>query len=229
MNNCQNCDAPVLFADERCRRCGAKLLHRRVFSVAPKVEEFTLTVEDPSIEEESPGPSVDFDFDARGEFAPEPPRVVAPSAPVAEPRWGGFFRRLGAFCLDVAILLLLTALMGIMAFVGYKVGLAAHQRAVSIDNAAPLVLVLTMGWSLLTTGYFVLFHGMDGRTIGKRLLGLRVVGPEQTPITYYQAFLRWLGLVLAVVPLAAGVLWILLSREKRGWHDYLARTWVVRD
>jgi uncharacterized RDD family membrane protein YckC len=225
---CQNCDAPALFADERCGRCGAKLLHRRVFSRVAKPEDFALTAEDPRLEEESPGASEDWDLDARAEFVPVPPRVAALSAPVAEPRWGGFFRRAGALCLDLAILLLLAALMGIMAFVGYKVGLAAHHRALSIDNAAPLVLFLTLGWSFLTAGYFVLFHGMDGSTIGKRLLGLRVVGPGQSPITYHQAFLRCLALVLAVVPLAAGVLWILLTREKRGWHDYLARTWVIR-
>jgi uncharacterized RDD family membrane protein YckC len=41
--------------------------------------------------------------------------------------------------------------------------------------------------------------------------------------------LRCFGLVVAIAPMGAGVLWILVNREKRGWHDLIARTWVVRD
>jgi uncharacterized RDD family membrane protein YckC len=226
---CQNCDEPVLFADERCGRCGAKLLHRRVFPGASKGEDFTLTTDDPQFEREAPSRTDDWEFDSPPEFAPIPPGISAPSAPVLALRWGGFFRRVAAFLVDVVIVLLLSMLMGMMSFIGYKVGLAAHDRIVSVGNAGPLVLFLTFGWIFLTTAYFVVFHGMDGRTIGKRLFGLRVVSAEQTPVTYRQAFLRCFGLVVAVVPMAAGIFWILLNREKRGWHDLIARTWVVRD
>ena len=226
---CQNCDAPVLFADERCGQCGAKLLHRRVFPVAPKAEDFTLTADEPQFEREAPSQTDDWDLDSIPEFAPMPPGIVAPSTPAPEARWGGLFRRVGAFILDVVIVLLLSMLMGVMAFVGYKVGLAAHDRVVSVGNAEPLVVFLTFGWLFLATAYFVVFHGMDGRTIGKRLLGLRVVGVDQTPITYRQALLRCFGLVVAIAPMGAGVLWILLNRERRGWHDLIAHTWVVRD
>jgi uncharacterized RDD family membrane protein YckC len=226
---CQNCDEPVLFADERCGRCGAKLLHRSAFPGAPKAEDFTLTADDPQFEREAPSQTDDWEFDSKPEFAPIPPGISAPSAPIPALHWGGFFRRVAAFMVDVVIVLLLSVLMGMMSFIGYKVGLAAHDRVVSVGNAGPLVLFLTFGWVFLATAYFVVFHGMDGRTIGKRLLGLRVVSAEQTPVTYRQAFLRCLGLVVAVAPMAAGIFWILLNREKRGWHDLIARTWVVRD
>ena len=45
----------------------------------------------------------------------------------------------------------------------------------------------------LATIYFVVFHGMEGKTVGKWLLGLRVVGVNQRPITYRRALLRWIG------------------------------------
>jgi len=80
----------------------------------------------------------------------------------------------------------------------------------------------------LATVYFVLFHGMDGKTIGKWFLSLRVVGAERERIGYRRACLRWIG-SLAFAPLLLGFLWVLLSREKRAWHDYLARTWVIRE
>jgi uncharacterized RDD family membrane protein YckC len=90
-------------------------------------------------------------------------------------------------------ILLLSALMGVMAYIGYKVGLAAHGRFVSLDNLTPLFGILTFAWSLLATAYFVVFHGLDGKTVGKWLLGLRVVDSAHAAISYRRAFLRWIG------------------------------------
>ncbi len=227
--NCQNCDAPVAAADERCPQCGAKLLHRRVIFGAPKPDDFTLTGDDPAREPE---------FD---ELPPEevsalvfPPQVEhpAPAVPQAAPetRYGGLWRRLAAFSVDAVVIFFLTALMAMMAYVGYKVGLAAHNRAVSMGNAGPLVVLLTLAGAFLTTAYFVVFHGMDGQTVGKRVFHLRVVGAERQPIGYRRALLRWIAAVgLGAASIGLGVLWIVWSREKRAWHDYLARTWVVRE
>ena len=54
------------------------------------------------------------------------------------------------------------------------------------------------------------------------------IGANQAPVSYRQAMVRWFGYV-AFAFFGIGFLWILLSREKRAWHDLLARTWVVRD
>ncbi|MGE5305332.1 MAG: RDD family protein [Alphaproteobacteria bacterium] len=143
-------------------------------------------------------------------------------------RWGGFFRRLFAFLLDVLVIVLLAAVMTLLSSVGYKVGLSAYGRAITWHNAVPLMFILTWASVFLASLYFVVFHGGEGRTIGKWLLGLRVVGPEQSAIGYGRAFFRWVVMVI-LAPLGLGFLWILWSSEKRGWHDYLARTWVIRD
>ena len=93
--------------------------------------------------------------------------------------------------------------------------------------------------AVLTLGYFVVLESRDGQTVGKRLLGVRVVTESgATPPT--GAALRrnaWTGLgVLAVVPVVGGLvgsaatlvaaLTILLGiagdRERRGWHDRFA-------
>jgi uncharacterized RDD family membrane protein YckC len=145
-----------------------------------------------------------------------------------EIRWGGFWRRASAFFVDSVVLGLLSLLLFYSAYVAYSVGLAAHYRALSWNRLEGFFRLLIFAWTLLVTGYFVLFHGMEGKTIGKWLLGLRVVGVRQEPITYSQALLRWIGLVVSA-PFGLGLLWILWSREKRGWHDFLARTWVIRE
>ena len=145
-----------------------------------------------------------------------------------EVQWGGFFRRGCAFLVDLVILSVLSCLLFYFSYVGYKVGLATGQ-GIHFWHAWGEFLTLTLfGWFFLVIGYFVLFHGMEGSTIGKRLLGLKVVGADQRPVTYRQALLRAAAAVLAAVSVV-GILWILWSREKRGWHDLLAGTWVIRD
>ena len=143
-------------------------------------------------------------------------------------RWGGFFRRAYALSIDLFVIALLSAIMGAMAYVGYKVGLSAHGQVISGDNAAALFAILTLGWLGLTAAYFIVMHGLGGQTIGKMLLGLRVVGDDRQPPSFRQAALRWLAAV-GFAPIGLGFLWVLWQPEKRGWHDFVARTWVVRE
>jgi uncharacterized RDD family membrane protein YckC len=74
-------------------------------------------------------------------------------------------------------------------------------------------------WGLaLHAAYFVVFVGGCGQTPGKMLCGIMVVG---------RALLRWIGYGLAVLPLGLGFLGVLFSAERRGLHDWIARTRVV--
>ena len=225
---CQNCEAPVVAADELCGKCGAKLLHRRVLLGVPKPENFSLTAEEnkPEVEEDAGGD--DWQFLTQAELTrfgtlkrPTPESLAGVS-------WGGFFRRAYALSIDLFVIALLSSIMGAMAYVGYKVGLSAHGQVISGDNAAALFAILTLGWLGLTGAYFIVMHGLGGQTIGKMLLGLRVVGDDRQPPSFRQAALRWLAAV-GFAPIGLGFLWVLWQSEKRGWHDFVARTWVVRE
>jgi len=145
-----------------------------------------------------------------------------------EVRWGGFYRRAMAFYIDVAVLSLFSYFLFYMIYVGYSVGLTAHHQTITFDRFISFLQLFILSWVFLVSGYFVLLHGMAGRTVGKWVLGLRVVGANKAPISYRQAMMRWLGYV-AFAFFGIGFLWILLNREKRAWHDLLAGTWVVRD
>jgi uncharacterized RDD family membrane protein YckC len=230
---CQNCDAPVLAGDEWCQKCGAKLLRQRVVLGVPKTEEFALTNQEYSEsadEREAPAENGGRDFPPRRQNVVISQPTTFRVDDSGQPRYGGFFRRCGAFLVDVAVALLLFTLMAAMSYVGYKVGLSAHNRSVTWNTAAPLMSFWTIGWVALTTTYFVVFHGMEGKTVGKWLFGLRVVGAEQRPISYRRALLRWIGAIgLGGASLGLAFLWILWQREKRGWHDLAAHTWVIRD
>lgn len=150
------------------------------------------------------------------------------AAQTEPPEWGGFWRRAGAFVIDAAVIILLAAVMFTLSYVGYKVGLSAHGKSVTWQNVTALLVLLSGGGIVLSGVYFSFFHAAHGQTIGKRLLGLRVVGREMVAITFKQAFVRWL-VAAGFAPIGLGFLWVLWSREKRAWHDLAARTWVIRE
>jgi uncharacterized RDD family membrane protein YckC len=225
--NCQNCEYPILPSDEKCPHCGAVPLRQRV-TFGVRREEFALTREEEPFELGDVARAEDWQSSVEQKSEPERPVTEPARPPIPEIHWGGFLRRGCAFVLDVVVILALSTIMFFMCYVGYKVGLSAHGRALTWEHSTPFFVLFTWGWIGLATAYFVIFHGIEGKTIGKWLLGLRVVGAERSAVTYRRAFLRWLGMV-GFAPVLLGFLWILWSREKRAWHDLLARTWVIRD
>jgi uncharacterized RDD family membrane protein YckC len=190
--------------------------------------EFALTAEEEFLEPSAQSAIDKWEFPLEPSPPPLPPTEEISARAQAPIRWGGFWRRTVALLIDVIMVSAFSAAMAYLSYIGYKVGLAAHGRTVTWDNVTPLFVWLTWGCLGLATAYFVLSHGMGGKTIGKWLMGLRVVGADQTEVTCRQAILRWLAMV-GLAPLALGFLWVLWSREKRAWHDLLARTWVVRE
>jgi uncharacterized RDD family membrane protein YckC len=224
---CALCHSELKTGALFCGQCGAEQPRRR-FVFEPGREEFTLkTEEDFELGESEPREEWQLPQDVKSEFAQRPAQDFK-TPPAPEISYGGFFRRGAAFLIDCFLVVMLSLLMGLMTYVGYKVGLAAYHRSIIGPALFPLIDMLITATVMLATGYFVLFHGMEGKTIGKWLLGLKVVGAGNARISYPRACLRWVG-TIAFAPLLLGFLWVLWSREKRAWHDYLARTWVIRE
>jgi uncharacterized RDD family membrane protein YckC len=82
---------------------------------------------------------------------------------------------------------------------------------------------------LITLGYFSVFEGSgSGQTVGKRLLGIRVVDFETgLPIPYGRAFARNIGRLISGLVFLLGYLWMLWDRDRQTWHDKIASTTVV--
>jgi uncharacterized RDD family membrane protein YckC len=74
--------------------------------------------------------------------------------------------------------------------------------------------------------YFLTHH--NGQTLGKSMLGLRVVKADGTPLTDADALLRYVGYYLNSFFFGLGWIWALFDSEKQGLHDKLARTYVVK-
>ncbi len=110
--------------------------------------------------------------------------------------------------------------------VGALLGLVASL----VGELRPEWLVATLvgaAWGLTVTIYFVLFWSVTGQTPGMRAMRLRVATADATPPSFWRAFVRLIGLLLAIVPLFAGFLPVLFDSRRRALPDYLARTVVL--
>jgi len=67
-----------------------------------------------------------------------------------------------------------------------------------------------------------------GQTPGKKLLGLQVVKADGGPLTSADARNRTLVYFLGYLPLYMGLIWILFDPSRQGWHDKVAKTYVIK-
>jgi uncharacterized RDD family membrane protein YckC len=83
------------------------------------------------------------------------------------------------------------------------------------------------GWVLTGTTYFAGFWSVTGQTPGMRLMRIRVVARDGAPPHAARALIRVVGLVLAIIPVFAGFIPVLIDNRRRGLPDFLAGTVVV--
>ena len=76
----------------------------------------------------------------------------------------------------------------------------------------------------------VLLVGLRGRTLGKKLLGLKVLAQSGKPAGCLRSLLReTIAKAASVAFLMLGVMWIGFTRRKRGWHDMITKTCAIQD
>jgi uncharacterized RDD family membrane protein YckC len=89
---------------------------------------------------------------------------------------------------------------------------------------APLAVFLMM----LAVGYFVVFT-MCGQTLGQMATGIRVVADNSKhPPEVGRAMVRTLAWLLMLAPAGVGLLSVMIDGDRRGLHDRVAATRVVR-
>jgi len=84
--------------------------------------------------------------------------------------------------------------------------------------------------TLLGLGYYMYFWSAygHGQTLGNRVLSIRVVKTDGSELTLTDAFIRYVGLILSFICLFIGVIWVAFDANKQGWHDKIAKTYVVK-
>jgi uncharacterized RDD family membrane protein YckC len=145
-----------------------------------------------------------------------------------EPRYAGFLVRLVAFAIDGAVLSLFAVPLAVAGIAGIKTAMLVLGLPTPIETQEALASLLSSGWAAMATVYFTALHRGAGQTIGKALLGIRVRSTELVAIGVIRSLVRTLGYALSSSFLGLGFLTVALTPRKRGWHDFLAGTCVVR-
>jgi uncharacterized RDD family membrane protein YckC len=137
-------------------------------------------------------------------------------------RVAGFGARFVAWCVDAGILLVLS-------FMGSCLASVAEIGRTGMGTA-----VIAIWMFLLLWGYFLLFEWLwHGQTLGKHVLGIRVITLQGTSMSFGQSFLRNVLRVADGLPVPVPVFYTLGSivaacnREHRRLGDFAGGTLVV--
>lgn len=148
------------------------------------------------------------------------------------PRFAGFWLRAWALLVDLLLLGLGVWLSRLLAGQAFEEILSRTVLDAQGETFARYGALHALARDLLGLGvpfvYFTLLEGLGGATLGKRLLGLRVRGPEGQPIGLVRAALRNLAKPLSFACCCGGVLLAAFNARKRALHDWIAGTVVAR-
>ena len=152
-----------------------------------------------------------------GPAAPPPPPMWNAQPPAGQPTgYGGFWLRVVAYIIDAILLSVAAGVIGAVTGGGY--GDLEHI------NYSGSGISLVAGWL-----YFALMESSErGATVGKMAVGLRVVTDQGQRLSFLHATGRYLAKFVSAIILGIGFLMIAFTDRKRGLHDMIAGTLVVK-
>jgi uncharacterized RDD family membrane protein YckC len=137
-------------------------------------------------------------------------------------RIAGGISRLSAYLIDVLTISIIYSLgVGLTAFLvslftGHQVDLSHHS------------LIWLGGYAGFAGLYYWIGLSLTGRSIGKGLLGLRVINRDSTPLSPQRAAVRTIVYPFSFI-LCIGLIPIVIGRRRRALHDAAAGSIVVYD
>ncbi len=146
---------------------------------------------------------------------------------VKESPKAGFWVRFFAFLIDSLILNLILFLFSIESSIAKELA-SILAKSSPYEELGSVKVLFYLAMLMINMGYFTYFYGSGGQSIGKMIFRLKVVGINGQSIGYRQAFWRWVGYLISGLFLNLGFLWILWDRNKQGWHDKIAGTYVQK-
>jgi uncharacterized RDD family membrane protein YckC len=135
-------------------------------------------------------------------------------------RYGGFWIRVAAKIIDGLILTVINIALSFL--VAMLITTTNDPASAIIAAAVSTFLNLVIAIALTTW-----FLGSFGATPGKMAVGLMVVHPDGSRITYWRAFGRYFAEILSSLILGIGYLMAAFDDEKRALHDRICDTRVV--
>lgn len=206
-----------------CRSCGAALLPASASAA---------TVPPQLADGYAPVPSAAPTGGSNGQVSPAAPLVpvvrIAPEPSVvhvAVSPYGGFWIRLVAWAID-QVILVGTDLIALFTL-GFAAEIVASLADAELDTGMPSEVVWLVIF-VVAIPYSLLFPPLLGATPGKLMLGYHVVDERGRHISLKRSLGRMLAQIPSGIVLGLGYAWIGFDSRKQGWHDQIARTFVLR-
>lgn len=135
----------------------------------------------------------------------------------------GFLIRLVAYLIDGVIVAVGNSLLAMIFGVPLNTSAGTPVEVSGMMVIGSLVMLI---WSV---GYILYFWSTSGQTPGKAILGLKIIRADGgAKLGLGKAILRLIGYFISGVIIYLGFLWIIWDKEKQGWHDKIAGTYVVK-
>jgi len=124
--------------------------------------------------------------------------------------YAGFWIRAAACIIDFVILVVIGTFFGVFTGADWLAQLLVNYVSAWVYTAG------------LTSSHFQ-------ATLGKKVLGLKVVDLNGGRISFAHASGRWLAEILSGIILGIGYLMIAFNSKKQGLHDQIAGTYVIKN
>lgn len=152
------------------------------------------------------------------------------SRPALLGQYAGFVTRLIAWTIDQLIVaIVITGAVAATTFLlqAFHINeLLARWLGLGDVTTTITVVVGVVTAVLVPLVYYIGFWMLAGQTIGKWIMGVRIVRTNGQRLGFGASLLRYIGYVVSAI-LLLGYLWILIDDRRQGFHDKLARTFVV--
>jgi uncharacterized RDD family membrane protein YckC len=149
------------------------------------------------------------------------PAAVEPASPTVA-SYAGLVTRAIAFALDAAIVNGCALVVGVVVALGLSV--------LHLPEEVDAIVAATAGllWVLWSVAYFAFFWSANGQTPGNRVMRIQVIDRGGAgPLHPLRSAARFGAVILAALPLLAGILMMLWDARRRCLQDRVARTVVV--
>jgi len=148
--------------------------------------------------------------------------------PAVTVTYAGFWIRVLAWLIDAMIL---TMIQGLLQFLLLQRSFHFEPGMHPDEFLGPMMGLIGMAWligTMVQSCYEGFFVSKLGATPGKMALGLKVVRPDGRMVDLGRAFGRYFAKILSALILCIGYLMVAFDSEKRGLHDMICDTRVVR-
>lgn len=161
---------------------------------------------------------------------------TAPTAPASygsavvgggEVVYAGFWKRVAAYLVDYVLLTVVSAVVGGIIGAGLGLAMAGGGSSQSLIESAAQGVGMLLGMGI-SVAYYAAFHSSrGGATLGKMVVGIKVVRSDGERISLLRAIGRYFAAILSGLTLCIGYLMAAFTDRKQTLHDMICDTLVV--